>query len=200
MPPFPTSPRAASNCGFTRRTASPPGARSGTAAGRISARRDERDVRDEEGDRLRHLGGREGARVHLLAEDDARVPPQLRVELAVPDVDRVDLRRAAREKDVGEAPRRGSDVEADLPPGVDPERLERRRELDAAAETQGNSGSDTATSASGGTAVPGFTVSCPVTRTRPARISASARVRDSARPRSTRSRSSRSRPGFAVTA
>jgi hypothetical protein len=53
-------------------------------------------------------------------------------------------------------------------------------------ETQGCSGPSSSTAAPSSTAVPGFGRWCPSTLTRPARMRASARVREGARPFSTR--------------
>ena len=55
------------------------------------------------------------------------------VELSAADVDRNDLRRAARQEHVGEASGRGADVEADEARRIEREGVERRGELDPAA-------------------------------------------------------------------
>jgi hypothetical protein len=55
----------------------------------------------------------------------------------VADVDRVDARRAALEQAVREPAGRGADVEAHAARGVDGERVERGRQLDAAARDVG---------------------------------------------------------------
>ena len=74
---------------------------------------DEREIPDEEGRLLGNLGAREKARVHLLPQDDARVPPEPRVELSPPHVHGVDAGGAAREEDVREPARRRAKVETD---------------------------------------------------------------------------------------
>src|SRR3546814_4451723 len=57
--------------------------------------------------------------------------------LAASDVDGIDLRRAARQRHVGEAAGRGADVEAAEAGGVDREAVEGMRQLDAAARYPG---------------------------------------------------------------
>src|SRR4051812_25980367 len=66
-------------------------------------------------------------------DDDARIGCEARGELSPPDVDGMDPRRAPLEEDVGEAARRGPDVEADEPGRVDAKGVERGGELVAAA-------------------------------------------------------------------
>jgi len=75
----------------------------------------------------------EPAHVRPLENRDARVVTELRVELAVADVERGHARGARLEEAVDEAPGRGADVETVLAGDVDPEDLERVRELLAAA-------------------------------------------------------------------
>src|SRR5439155_9238165 len=76
-------------------------------------------------------------RVDSLAQDHARIVAEFRVELTVSDVDGVDLRGTELEEAVGEAAGRSSDVETDETARVQVERLEPRRELDAAAGDAG---------------------------------------------------------------
>ena len=73
------------------------------------AERDERDVRHDEVDRLRKIDTL--ARVHPFHHHDARILAQLPVELALPDVDRVDPDGAALQQAVGEAAGGRADVE-----------------------------------------------------------------------------------------
>src|SRR5439155_1453689 len=68
-----------------------------------------------------------------LEHGHARIVPQRPVQLAVTDVERHDLRRAAAQQHVGEAPRRGADVERAASRDVDAKRVERMRELHAAS-------------------------------------------------------------------
>ena len=84
--------------------------------------------------------GREGqvgrahlARVEALDHGHPRVLAQACVDLAVGDVDRGHPSGAALQQAVGEAAGRGADVEAVAAGDVDPERLERVLQLDAAA-------------------------------------------------------------------
>ena len=62
---------------------------------------------------------------------------QARVQLPASDVDRIDAPRAAREQHLGEAAGRGADVEADAAGRIEPEMIERGRELHAAARHPG---------------------------------------------------------------
>ena len=77
--------------------------------------------------------GRQVARVDALAADDARVGGELRVELAVADVDGEDLDRAAFEQHLGEAAGRGADVERHEALRRIAEAVERGDHLEAAA-------------------------------------------------------------------
>ena len=108
------------------------------------------------------------------------------MELPVADVERDHARGAALEEDVGEAAGRGADVEAVAPGRVDAERVERVRELLAAARDEPRPALDVElgrlVDLLAGLRVPG---------TRPARTSACACARLSARPRSTRRTSRR---------
>ena len=74
--------------------------------------------------------------VRALQHGHARVVAQPRVQLAVADVDRDHARGAALEQAVGEAAGRGADVERSRARRVDAERLERVRELLAAARDE----------------------------------------------------------------
>src|SRR5207253_2065711 len=105
----------------------------GRDGGQDEPRRDEGDVDGGETDRLGHVVARERSRVDSLAQDHARIVAELRLELAVSDVDGVHLRGAELEQAVGEAAGRSSDVETDETARVQAERFEPRRELDAAA-------------------------------------------------------------------
>jgi hypothetical protein len=73
------------------------------------------------------------ARVGAIADDDAWIARELLVELPVADVDRVDACRAALEQAVREAARRRTEVRAHEAHRIDLERVERARELHAAA-------------------------------------------------------------------
>ena len=55
------------------------------------------------------------------------------MQLAVPDVERVDAPCTAREQDLGKSTGRSADIEADAPCGIKAEMVERRRKLHAAA-------------------------------------------------------------------
>ena len=132
-PCLPTSSRPASNCGFTSATTSAAGARNGGSAGRMCRSEMNATSIVTSVDAMRHVVGRQRARVDPFADEDARVGAQPPIELAVADVERDDAGRAALEQHVGEAAGRRADVERAAPVRVDAERVERVRELDAAA-------------------------------------------------------------------
>ena len=171
-----TSPRPASNCGFTRTTTDAARLRRrATIAGRIR-RREMNDTSDDgQIDRLRHVGRREGAGVHLLPHDDARVGAQPRVELAVADVDGVDARGAALEEAVREArpsrrPRRGRSG----PPGRGRSGRGPRRASRLRARRRDAAGPRPRPRRPPTTPSPAFSARRPSTDTRPARIIACA--------------------------
>jgi hypothetical protein len=72
-------------------------------------------------------------RVLALPDDDPRIAAQLRVELPVPDVDRVHARGTALQQEIREAPGRRAEIGAALPGGIDGEDVERLLELERAA-------------------------------------------------------------------
>ena len=72
------------------------------------------------------------ARVHSFVHDDARILTEAPIELALPHIDRVNAGRAALQEDVGEAAGRRTNVDRDLPGHIEPERVERARQLVAA--------------------------------------------------------------------
>ena len=126
------------------------------------------------------------AGIEVLDDDDARVVADLPVELPVTDVQRDDARGAALEQDVGEAASRRADVERLASGDVDAEGVERVRQLEPAAADIGMVGRDERDVGVGvdRRARPSRPAA-PSTQTWPARISARARSRDGARPRST---------------
>ena len=135
---------------------------------------------------------RQRARVDAFAHDDARVGAQPPIELAVADVERDDAGGAAPQQHVGEAAGRRADVERAASLRVDRERVERVRELDAAAaDVRMIRRRRARRRASAATGAPAFETTWPSTVTWPARISARARSRDGASPRSTSATSSR---------
>ncbi len=71
--------------------------------------------------------------VGLLEHGDARILPQFPGELVGADVDREDMRCTVREQDFGEAAGRAADVHRHRASGVEPEVLDRMRQLDPAA-------------------------------------------------------------------
>ena len=86
----------------------------------------------------RSIGSGQGRRgqvagVRPLHRDDAGVGAERFGELSAAHVESVDPARAALQQDVGEAAGRGADIERDEPGRVDPEGVERRRQLVAAA-------------------------------------------------------------------
>ena len=99
--------------------------------------RNEAHVDDDRVRRFAEHLRRERARVEAFERADARVGREARIELSVADIDGDDLRRAAREQDVGEASGRGADVEADEARRIEREGVERGGELDPAARRPG---------------------------------------------------------------
>ena len=100
------------------------------------AQGDERDVDADARDRragILQIAGLEVPRVGVFDHRHARVAAHLPVQLAVAHVERDHMTRAALQPHVGEAAGRRAHVEGDAIGGVDPEGVERRRELDAAA-------------------------------------------------------------------
>ena len=95
--------------------------------------RDERDVDDGEIDRLGECRRREPAGVRALERRHTVVAAQRFGELTATHVESVDVARAALQQHVGEAAGRRTDVERRHPGRVDPELVERSRELVAAA-------------------------------------------------------------------
>ena len=65
--------------------------------------------------------------------DDARILAEAPIELALPDIDRVDPSRAALQVNVGEPAGRRADIDGDRPGDVEPERIESARQLVAPA-------------------------------------------------------------------
>ncbi len=125
--PFGVSARPASNCGFTSTSACQPGAASRSAGGSASFT----EMNDTS-----HVTscGANGSSVSERALTRSStvtrgVVADLRVQLAVADVERDHARRAALEQHVGEASGRRADVEGVEARHVDPEGVERVREL-----------------------------------------------------------------------
>src|SRR5829696_29720 len=122
---------------------SPPvGRRAGERRWQRLSERDEGDVAGDESRAERQLRAVQVAHVHALHDRDARVLAELRVELAVTDVERAHARRARLEKTVGEPAGRGSDVEAILLLDLDGEGRERVGELLSSARDEARAGLD----------------------------------------------------------
>ena len=100
----------------------------------------EGNVDDDEVDGLGEVEGVAG--VELFDDDDAEIVTEFLVELAVSDVDGVDLLRAALEEAVGEAAGGGADVEPGHSRGVDSEGVEGVGQLDAPASYVGETAAD----------------------------------------------------------
>ena len=75
----------------------------------------------------------ERPRVGAFQGDHPRIDPELGVELAAADIDRIDFGRSAGDQHVGEAAGRGADIERYRTLRVEAEGIERRRELSSAA-------------------------------------------------------------------
>ena len=131
-------------------------------------------------------------RVEALDDGDARIGPEPPGELAVADVERDHVARAAVEQHVGEAAGRGADVERDAARDVEVKRVERVGELEPAAADPGMIGRAYRDLGAGRRRACRPSRSArPPTVTSPARISARARSRDCASPRATSSWSRR---------
>jgi hypothetical protein len=141
---------------------------------------------------LRNEIGVEVAGVGLFQRDDARLALQAGVQLALADIDRVNLGRAAREQDVGEAAGGRADIETDEASGIDAEAIEPLDEFESAARDPGV-GASALISAPGGSMSEGLRTGAPLAATRPASMASRALARLSNRPRSTSRRSARVR-------
>src|SRR5262245_10895151 len=75
---------------------------------------------------------REVTRVDVLAQFDAVVLSQFPIQLAAPDVDGDDARRAALQEAIGKSARRSADVETDSARHFDPKMVERGGQLQTA--------------------------------------------------------------------
>ena len=135
---------------------------------------------------------RERARIDAFERADARVRRKARIELSVADVDGDDLRRAAREQDIGEASGRGADVEADEARGSSAKASSAAASLTPPRDAQGW-GASASIGASPATSSEAFLSATPPTLTSPAAIAACARARLEKKPRSTRTISARLR-------
>ncbi len=95
--------------------------------------RDERDVHHGQVHGARQDAGTEGACVGALHRNDARIVAQRFGELAAADIEGVYAAGVALDQQVGEAPGRGTDVQAHEPDGFDPESVESRAQLEPSA-------------------------------------------------------------------
>ncbi len=107
--------------------------------GEFESRRQRQGQADEAdiGDDGRHLLADhrpvERPGVGAFQDHHPRVHPELGMELAAADVDRIDLGRAARDQDIAEAAGRGAEIERDRIFWVKAEGIQRRREFLPAA-------------------------------------------------------------------
>ncbi len=129
MPPFPTAFRPASNCGLTRAISQAPAAATLSAAGSARVR-----LMKLTSATMAPTGSLtwlriEAPRVGPLEHHDPGVGAELGVELVAPDIDGIDLGRAAGEQNLGEAPGRGADIERHPPLNLEAEGVERRLEF-----------------------------------------------------------------------
>ena len=97
---------------------------------------DEGEVGDHEVGGVGQVAGDEVAGVRALDHRDAIVGAQRPVELTIGDVEGDHVGRAALQQAVGEAARRGPDVQAPAPGDVDARRLQRVGELDPPARDE----------------------------------------------------------------
>ena len=126
-------PRPASNCGFTSSTRSASARVQRREGGRHGQQRDEGQIGDREVDRTAEVVRGERADVHPLADRHPRIGSQGPRQLTPADVDRVDVGGAPLQEAVGEPAGRRAGVEGAAPVDDDRKRVERRRELLAAA-------------------------------------------------------------------
>ena len=101
--------------------------------GQDQRQRNKARIHDDESRLRGQMRGGEVAGVKPLQQCHTRVARDLRMRLSVADIDGRDLIRAARKQDVGEAAGGRPDVEANLAGGIDAERVQRGRQLHAAA-------------------------------------------------------------------
>jgi len=94
---------------------------------------DETGVADGQIERLGTVSRLKVPRVDAFADGDARVVPDLPIELAMADVKSPDVGRAALKQAVGEASRGSADVEARPARGMNLKVIESGRQLEAAA-------------------------------------------------------------------
>ena len=110
--PFFTAARPASNCGLISATSVASGAASASTFGRQRASEMKLASHTISAGGSASCARVKRARVLPLQRGDARIAPQSRMQLAMADIDGDDMARAARQQHVGEAARRGADVEA----------------------------------------------------------------------------------------
>ena len=140
---------------MTRASSSPAGARQpATAGSTLASEMKETSIVARSG-RYGRSAGASSTRVHALDHVHARVVAKAPVELAVADVEGDHPLGAALQQAVGEAARRGADVEAGAALDVDLERVERVLELEPAARDVARR-SSTSSAASSGTSWLGF--------------------------------------------
>jgi len=105
--------RPISNCGLTRTTAQAVAGGERECGRKRELQADEADIRNNELWRFGDECGVEIAGVDPLEPGHVGIGRDLRVHLTVADIDRVNPPGAPFQKDLGKAPRRGADVEAD---------------------------------------------------------------------------------------
>ncbi len=98
---------------------------------------DKARVADDEIDRFGDVLAAQSACVYPLANDDTRILAQFPGQLAMPDIDRINAPRTARQQHVGKAAGRCPDIERDPAARIDREMIERMGELDPAARYPG---------------------------------------------------------------
>ena len=142
MPPLPTLPRPASNCGLMRMTASvSEGAAAKTGASSSVAEMNETSMTSSVSDGLAwfcECAGCEKACIGALDEANARVVAELHGDLAEAGVDGGDVRGAALQQAVRKAAGGGADVEAGSAGDVDLPVVEGGLKFESAAADVGH--------------------------------------------------------------
>src|SRR5262245_46072779 len=97
-----------------------------------SGQRDERNINGAEVEAVGEIVRREVTSVDVLSQFAAAVLAQPPIQLAAPDIDGDDSRRASLEQAIGKTARRSANVETDFPFRFDPEMVERGGQLQTA--------------------------------------------------------------------
>ena len=132
-PPLPTAARPTSNCGLTIARQSYALRGAGEHGREHLGQRDERDIDHDQLGSVRERRREAASRAFLpLEHRHARIGAQPKLQLAVGDIERDDVRGSALEQAIGEPAGRGADVKRARARDRDAEGIERVGELDPA--------------------------------------------------------------------